>query len=34
MMGNLALGLAVIVECLLVQALLVVVAIRFYVRNR
>jgi voltage-gated potassium channel Kch len=34
MMENLLLGLVVMVACLLVQALLVVVAIRFYVRNR
>ena len=34
MVGNLLLGLCVMVMCLLVQALLVVVAIRFYVRRR
>ena len=34
MMGNILLGLLVMVSCLLVQAMLVVVAIQFYVRNR
>ena len=34
MMGNILLGLVVMVVCLLVQSLLVVVAIHFYVRKR
>ena len=33
-MGNVLIGLVVMIACLLVQAMLVVVAIQFYVRNR
>ncbi len=33
-MGNVLIGLVVMIACLLVQAALVVVAIQFYVRNR